>query len=400
MYRFTGLAVLAVHLLSPLTWAADLPLQSLARARLGRDHGVFVRAENGTVLAALNSKRPYHPASVTKVATTLAFLSKLPPGRRFRTSFLGAGPVSGGTLQGDLVVRAEGDPYFVFENAFLVLSKLREKGIRRVNGAIRVAGPFFLDWTPDPGGHRLKRVWTGRLGARSWPVVAAALFPGRRPPLKDFRLRFGRRVAGDRRRVRTLVAHASPPLLRHLKDFNSHSNDVFHEFSYRIGGPEAVQKVLRQSVRGVSRRAIVIDNAAGDGRTNQLSPRAAVAMLEALEGTLARRGLAFSDVLPVAGVDPGTLEDRLAEPRHRGAVAGKSGTVRVLRISVLAGVAYTGKYGRTLFALMMRGVPLRAARRRQNDFLQGLLDAGGARPLRAREPAPPAFLEARIEAGG
>ena len=398
MYKLSGLAFLAVHLLCSPAPAAELPLQSLARTRVGGDHGVFVRAESGAVLAAFNSKRPYHPASVTKVATTLAFLSKLPPERRFRTSFLGAGPVSGGTLQGDLTVRAEGDPYFLFENAFLVLSRLRERGVRRVNGAIRVEGPFFFDWTPDPRGDRLKRTWTGRLGARSWPVVAAALFPGRRPPLKDFRLRFGRRAAGDRGRVRTLVVHASPPLLRHLKDFNSHSNDVFHEFSYRIGGPEVVQGILRARVRGVSRSSMVIDNAAGDGRTNQLSPRATVAMLEALERLLAQHGLAFPDVLPVAGVDPGTLEHRLADPRYRGAVAGKTGTVRVLRISVLAGVAYTRKYGRTLFALMMRGVPLQAAKERQNDFLRGLLDAGGARPLRAREPAPPAFLEARLEA--
>ena len=398
MHRSLGLAFLAVHLFAAPASAAELPLQSLARARVGGGHGVFVRAEDGRVLAALNSRRAYHPASVTKVATTLAFLSKLPPERRFRTTFLAAGPVAGGTLQGDLVVRAEGDPYFLFENAFLVLLRLREEGIRRVNGAIRVEGPFYFDWTPDPAGDRLKRAWTGRLGAQSWPAVTAALSPGKRLPLGDFKLRFGRRAAREQRRVRTLVVHASPPLLRHLKDFNSHSNDIFHEFSYRIGGPETVQRILRESVRGVPRASMVIDNAAGDGRNNQLSPRATVAMLEALGRTLQARGLSFPDVLPVAGVDPGTLEDRLVEPRYRGAVAGKSGTVRVLRISTLAGVAYTRKYGRTLFAIMTRGVPLWVARERQNAFLRGLLDAGGARPLRAREPAPPAFLEARLEA--
>ena len=398
MYKPLGPVFLAVHLLTVPASAAELPLQSLARARVGGGHGVFVRAEDGRVLAALNSRRAYHPASVTKVATTLAFLSKLPPERRFRTTFLAAGPVAGGTLQGDVVVRAEGDPYFLFENAFLVLLRLREEGIRRVNGAIRVEGPFYFDWTPDPAGDRLKRAWTGRLGAQSWPAVTAALSPGKRLPLEDFTLRFGRRAAREQRRVRALVTHASPPLLRHLKDFNSHSNDIFHEFSYRIGGPETVQRILRESVRGVPRASMVIDNAAGDGRNNQLSPRATVAMLEALGRTLEARGLAFPDVLPVAGVDPGTLEDRLAEPRYRGAVAGKSGTVRVLRISTLAGVAYTRKYGRTLFAIMTRGVPLWVARERQNAFLRGLLDAGGARPLRARKPAPPAFLEARLEA--
>ena len=398
MFKSLGLAFLAVHFVTQSASAVELPLQSLARERVGGAHGVFVRAEDGAVLAALNSTRPYHPASVTKVATTLAFLSKLPPGRRFRTEFLAGGPVSGGTLHGDILVRAEGDPYFLFQNAFLVLSRLREKGIRRIDGAIRVEGPFFFDWTPDPGGRRLKRAWTGRLGAERWPAVAGALFSGKPLPFDDVRVRFGRRAVRVKRPPRALVTHASPPLLRHLKDFNSHSNDNFHEFSYRIGGPEAVQRILRANVRGVPRSSIVIDNAAGDGRTNQLSPRAAVAMFEALERTLEARHLSFADVLPVAGVDPGTLEDRLAAAPYRGAVAAKSGTVRVLRITTLAGVAYTRKFGRTFFALMLRDVPLWEARQRQNAFLRGLLDKGGARPLPARPAAPPAFRQARLEA--
>ena len=397
MHTTLGLALLAVHLLTAPASAAEPPLQSLARKLVGDDHGVFVQAENGAVLAALNSTRPYHPASVTKVATTLAFLSRMRPDRRFRTKMLAAGPVTGGTLHGDLVVQAEGDPYFLFENAFLVLLRLRAKGVRRVNGAIRVEGPFFFDWTPDLEGRRLKRAWTGRLGTERWPVVTGALFPGKSMPLKDFTLGFGRGVARESRPPRVLVVHASPPLLRHIKDFNSHSNDNFHEFSYRIGGPETVQRILRESVTGVPRSSMVIDNAAGDGRTNQLSPRAAVAMFEALERTLKRRGLSFSDVLPVAGVDAGTFENRLAGPRYRAAVVGKSGTVRVLRISTVAGVAYTRKFGRTFFAVMMRGVPLWTARERQNAFLQGLLDLGGARPLRTGGTAPPAFTEARLE---
>lgn len=400
MYRLLWPALLAVHLLTAPALAAESPLQALARREIGADHGVFVRAENGKILAALNSTRTYHPASVTKVATTLAFLSKLPPDRRFRTTFLAAGPVAGGTLDGDLVVRAEGDPYFLFTNAFRVLLGLREKGVHRVKGAIRIEGPFYFDWTPDPEGRRLKRVWTGRLAAESWPVVTHTLFPGASMPLKEYKLRFERGAARKRSKQlpsRPLVVHASPPLLRHLKDFNAHSNDNFHEFSYRIGGPEAVQRILRASVSGVPRSAVVIDNAAGDGRNNQMSPRAAVAMFEALERTLKKRGLSFPDVLPVAGVDPGTLRDRLAAPRYRRAVVGKSGTVRVLRIGTLAGVAYTRKYGRTFFAIMTRGVPLWIARERQNAFLQGLLDASGARPLPTRAAPPPAFMEARLE---
>ena len=401
MYKLLGLAFLTVHILTASVPAAEPPLQSLARKEIGADHGVFVRAESGKVLAALNSTRAYHPASVTKVATTLAFLSKLPPDRRFRTTFLAAGPVAGGTLDGDLIVRAEGDPYFLFPNAFRVLLGLREKGVRRVKGAVRVEGPFYFDWTPDPVGRRLRRVWTGRLAAESWPVVTRALFPGASMPLKEYKLRFERVAARQRSEQpppRPLVVHASPPLLRHLKDFNAYSNDNFHEFSYQVGGPAEVQRILRAQVSGVPRRSIVIDNAAGDGRNNQMSPRAVVAVFQALERTLKARGLAFADVLPVAGVDPGTLEDRLAAVRYRGAVVGKSGTVRVLRISTVAGVAYTREFGRTYFAVMTRGVPLWTARQRQNAFMRGLLDAGGARPLPTRNPPPPAFMEARLEA--
>ncbi len=401
MYKLLGLAFLTVHVLTASVPAAELPLQSLARREIGIDHGVFVQSEGGKVLAALNSTRAYHPASVTKVATTLAFLSKLPPDRRFRTTFLAAGTVEAGTLHGDLVVRAEGDPYFLFPNAFRVLLGLREKGVHRVKGAIRVQGPFYFDWTPDPAGRRLKRVWTGRLAAESWRVVTRALFPDASLPLKEYMLRFEPVATRERSQPlppRPLVVHASPPLRRHLKDFNAHSNDNFHEFSYQVGGPAEVQRILRAEVSSVPRRSIVIDNAAGDGRNNQMSPRAVVAMFQALERTLKARGLAFADVLPVAGVDPGTLEDRLAAARYRGAVVGKSGTVRVLRISTMAGVAYTRKFGRTFFAVMTRGVPLWTARQRQNAFMRGLLDAGGARPLPARNAPPPAFMEARLEA--
>lgn len=392
------LALAAFHLSAAPAAAAEPPLQSLARTEVGGDHGVFVQAEDGTVLASLNAERPYHPASVTKVATTLAFLATLRPDHRFRTKVLAAGPTAAGSLRGDLVVQGQGDPYFLFENAFLVLLRLRSTGVLRVDGAVRVEGSFFLDWTPDPEGRRLRRAWTGREGAQRWPAVTEALFPGAHMPLEDHVLRFTRVGARNDSARRLLMVHASPPLVRHLKDFNSYSNDIFHEFSHHIGGPETVQRILRSRVRGVPPSSMVIDNAAGDGRTNRMSPRAAAAMMQALGRTLDGRGLSFPDVLPVAGVDPGTLEDRLAARRYRGAVVGKSGTVRVLRISTLAGVAHTRKYGRAFFAVMSRGVPLWQARLRQNAFLRGLLDRAGSRPLRTGPAAPPAFTQARLEA--
>ena len=150
MYTRLGLSFLAVHLLTTLASAAQPPLQSLARKLVGDDHGVFVQAEDGAVLAALNSTRPYHPASVTKVATTLAFLSRLRPDQRFRTKILASGPMAGESLQGDLIVQAEGDPYFLFENAFLILLRLRAKGVRRVERCDTGRGTVLLRLDPRP----------------------------------------------------------------------------------------------------------------------------------------------------------------------------------------------------------------------------------------------------------
>ncbi|HEX2486197.1 MAG TPA: D-alanyl-D-alanine carboxypeptidase, partial [Myxococcota bacterium] len=88
-----------------------------ARALVGADQGVYVEAADGTVLVAQAASRAVHPASVSKVPTTLALLRALGPDHRFETRFSAAGPIADGVLQGNLLVEASGDPFFVDENA-------------------------------------------------------------------------------------------------------------------------------------------------------------------------------------------------------------------------------------------------------------------------------------------
>ena len=79
--------------------------------------------------------KPVHPASVSKVPTTLALLRKLGPEHRFDTTFAGSGRILDGTLYGDLSVTSDGDPALVDEDALLVAERLKQLGIQRVAGA-------------------------------------------------------------------------------------------------------------------------------------------------------------------------------------------------------------------------------------------------------------------------
>src|SRR5262249_27230871 len=104
--------------------ASETPLQAAARTLVGEGQGVVAEAGDGTVLASQSAEVAVHPASVTKVATSLALLERLGPRYRFETRVLAGGDVRDGQVHGALVVEAGGDPTLVYENAFLLLRKL------------------------------------------------------------------------------------------------------------------------------------------------------------------------------------------------------------------------------------------------------------------------------------
>jgi D-alanyl-D-alanine carboxypeptidase/D-alanyl-D-alanine-endopeptidase (penicillin-binding protein 4) len=369
------------------------PLQAVAARLVGADQGVLVRAEDGTILASLNAERSVHPASITKIATSLALLKMLGPGRRFETRIAATGPLRQGVLEGDLLVDADGDPTLVFENAFLILLRLHDLGVRRVLGRLAVRGPLIFDWQPDGEGRTIKQTLEGHGGIAAWPAVAAAQPEATRTSPQELALAFGAKGVGQDGAGRPLLVHRSGPLIRIVKILNCYSNNVFHPFSDRIGGPEAVERIARDSVAAELRSQIVIDNAAGAGETNRLSPRATVALLDALERELAPHGFGLVDVLPVNRIDPGTLRDRLAP----GMVVGKTGTFGSLGASALAGVVRTKRWGRVTFAILDRGVAVPTAHRRQDGLVEALLREGGALPWPyTRNPAPD-FTQASVE---
>jgi D-alanyl-D-alanine carboxypeptidase/D-alanyl-D-alanine-endopeptidase (penicillin-binding protein 4) len=365
-------------------------LQKLATANLGADQGVFVQAEDGTILVAQQEARPVHPASVTKVATTLALLESLGDQHRFETQFLSGGPIIDGNLDGDLIVHATEDPVFTFENAFLLLRKLSDLGLREVRGDIRVEGPLIFNWKADPEGHRLKRALQGLDGGEAWAAIGGP--PSR---LGAVALRF---LATRTRQTGShlLVINRSPPLTTIMKALNGYSNNVFHLLSDRIGGPQAVEAIARKHLPSTFSSEVIITNAAGAGEANRLSPRAAVAILWELRKKMRGLGKDLPAVLPVNGRDRGTLERRLSNDRYRGCIVGKTGTSGSVGASALVGVLRTDRYGQVAFAILNSWLPVPEARQRQDAFLRALIDATDAKPWDYVPRNKPIFDEAQV----
>ena len=376
-------------------WAGEVgevsdaaPYQAIAERLVGRGQGVYAVAEDGTVLASVAAEKPVHPASVTKVPSTLALLRGLGPDHRFPTRVKGA-PPEGGLVAGDLVVESTGDPFLLPQSVAYILGGLDDVGVERVAGGLRVEGPLFYDWKPDPGGRRLEAALAGRLSKTSWQEASERR--GETELRGRPRIAFQKQKSAGAEPSSTLVVHLSPPLPRVLKELNGYSNNIFHPLSDRVGGPAAVEKLARSSVPPEFAEEIVITNAAGAGKTNRLSPRAVVALYQALDRELRRHRLRLTDVLPVAGVDRGTLQRRLRGKGTRGAVVGKTGTYGSLGASSLAGVARTKRWGNVTFAILNKDVPVPEARRRQDAFVRALLEDAGALPW-PYEPRPSPIL--------
>jgi D-alanyl-D-alanine carboxypeptidase/D-alanyl-D-alanine-endopeptidase (penicillin-binding protein 4) len=392
-FRLAAAAFAAAATISSAPARADLAER--ARTLLGADQGVYVETADGTVLVAQAAARPVHPASVSKIPTTLALLRKLGPEHRFETRFVSRGAIEDGALRGDLGVEADGDPFFVDENALLVALELRKLGVSSVAGGFALHGPLLFNWEETGAGTRLRRALEGKVAPAAWQAVRTARRePGGPPPAIVFRPGAGPGTGP----ARTLLTHRSEPLVPLLKALNGYSNNVFGWLAGAAGGIAAVEAEARASVPAAYRDEITLGDGAGTNPRNRLSPRAAVALLRALEREAAQGGATLADLLPVAGVDPGTLQKRLAGPGERGRVAAKTGTYGDYGACALAGALRT-KRGVVYFAILNHRVPIEIARGRQDAFVRALLASLDTEPWPYVRDESPAVTRASVAVG-
>jgi D-alanyl-D-alanine carboxypeptidase/D-alanyl-D-alanine-endopeptidase (penicillin-binding protein 4) len=112
---------------------------AVAAAELGGQVGYLaVDARTGEVVDALDPEVPLPPASTAKVITTLYAWERLGPSFRFGTRLMATGPVTGGQIQGDLLLAGSGDPTLSTDMLATMAADLRAAGVGSIAGRFLV----------------------------------------------------------------------------------------------------------------------------------------------------------------------------------------------------------------------------------------------------------------------
>ncbi len=140
-------------------------------AKTGADKGTWgilvTDADSGEIIYAVNPSHYFLPASNAKLFATAMAMGTLGPDFRIRTTVVGSGTLSGGRLQGDLVLRGAGDanlsnrvfPFSGKEERAgprdKVLGELADqvvaRGVKEISGDV-VADDSYLDRGRFPSG--------------------------------------------------------------------------------------------------------------------------------------------------------------------------------------------------------------------------------------------------------
>ena len=296
--------------------------------------GVLAETLDGATIAAQAVDEKFNPASSVKLATTLVALQTLGPDHKFITGIWVAGTVdkATGTLTGDLVLTGR-DPSLHYEHAVMVARQLNDLGIRTVTGNLIVTPSFTMnfDWSAKHSGEMfvatLDSAKRSASATRAWldertligdnaslssvpsVVINGQVSVGTAPP-----------------GAVPVLTHKSSKLVDVLKALLCYSNNFMAErIGDGLGGPEAISSLLIKKL-DLTPDELSLSSTSGVG-VNRVTPRAMMKILRALRDELAKNKLSLSDILPVAGIDPGTLEERYTDPLERGSVIAKTGTL-------------------------------------------------------------------------
>lgn len=296
--------------------------------------GVLIETLDGKVVSSQAENEQFNPASTLKLATALLALKTLGPSHRFATGVWTDGVIdkSTGVLNGNLYISGR-DPSFHYEHAILLSRELNSLGITQVSGDLIVAPGFTMNFGASAArsGNQLYDTLDSTLryaeAVRAWNYERTLL--NDRASLEkvpSVAVMGDVSVAPVAPSAKLLLTQRSSKLVDILKVLLCYSNNFMADrIGEALGGPQSVRQQLIADLQ-LAPDDLKISRLSGLG-VNRVSPRTMMKIYRALRAELKKAGLTPDAIMPVAGIDPGTLEDRFTGPAWRGSVIAKTGTL-------------------------------------------------------------------------
>jgi D-alanyl-D-alanine carboxypeptidase/D-alanyl-D-alanine-endopeptidase (penicillin-binding protein 4) len=382
------------HTRPPLTLAGRRPAVTEAEVRLQRALTKNLRAagpDSGALVYDLDTRSElfgWHPAvrrppaSVEKLWTTAALISRLGPDTRVHTSVLGTGFMRAGVWHGNLYLRGGGDPTFG-DQAFnqywnhgngpspnQLAAQLMARGIHRVTGRVyadeslfdRRRGGLMTGFgadVPDFGGQLSALTYDHGTTLKHY---SPATFAARELALTmrgaHIAVQASTHAAKAPAGARILAVVSSPPLSVMLRLMDVPSDDLFAElFTKQLGVLFGAGGTIPDGARVIS-QTIGADyglyprilDGSGLSRGDRSSPLDIVELLREAWGRHAGRELAAS--LPTVGREGTVLGIGVKTPASGNCVA-KTGTLD--NVTNLAGYCRGRDHHTLAFAILVDG---------------------------------------------
>jgi D-alanyl-D-alanine carboxypeptidase/D-alanyl-D-alanine-endopeptidase (penicillin-binding protein 4) len=355
--------------------------RATALAGAGSGASIFDLGADSSLFALRDEvRRP--PASLEKLYTTVAVLSKLGPDAQLQTSVLGAGHLApGGFWEGDLYLKGGGDPTFgdggfnrVWEQGYgptaaELAQQIRSDGIRSVSGQLigdaslldeRPGGPAtgYAPDIPDFGGQLSALTYDhGASSGALTPAAFAARQLARTLRAEQVRVRAATQTGHAPGDARSLASVSSPPMSVLLRLMDVPSDDLFAELlteqlGLRFGGAGTISagaRVIARVVAGYGLHPRIVDGS-GLSRSDRSSPAELVDLLQSIWHT--EIGHVVSASLPVVGLS-GTVAGLATRTAAQGHCIAKTGTLN--DVTNLAGYCATRGQHVVAFALFIDG---------------------------------------------
>ena len=348
--------------------------------------GVLVETLAGETVTTQAADESFNPASALKLGTALVALRTFGPDHRFTTGVWTDGPIdkTNGTVNGNLYISGR-DPSFHYEHGVMLARQLNALGIRTVSGNLVIGPDFTMNfrWSARASGAQLYDTLDATLrsseATRSWLYERGSL--GDKASLgtvPSVAVMGEVRVESVVPNAKLLLSHRSSKLVDILKVLLCYSNNFMAErIGDSIGGVQSVRRQLIDSLH-LTPDQLQMASLSGLG-INRASPRTMMKIFRALREELRKHRLSTTDIMPVAGIDPGTLETRFREPPWRGSVIAKTGTL--VRTdggaSSLVGQMKTASGATLLFVIMNRRGSVLRFRSNQDFLVMQILSSRG-----------------------